>query len=182
MALPDWILGILFRPGETFERARTEMTLSYWWILLSVFTLEAVLILNHPQVGRMVPTPPADLILFNLGVFLLSVYATQVFCLFGVGWLFGWRVSFADAMKFTALVWSLFLLEDMVTFYSYLKEQTVLLFWVSIPFLAWRLVAQSLGISRVSGMPLWKAALVVVLATLPWQAPLLYENWLAAFR
>jgi hypothetical protein len=182
LALPDWILGVLFRPGETFERARTDMRFSYWWILLSVFTIETVLLLYGPEVQKMVPTPPADAVALYVLVVLSAVFMAQSICLFGLGRLFGWAITMAEAMKYSALIWSITLLEDMVTFYSYIKDQRLLLFWVGVPFIIWRLVAQTAGVRRLTGMPLGRAALLVFLATLPWQGWLTYQAWLATFH
>lgn len=182
MALPDLILGVLFRPGETFERARTEKSLSYWWILLAVISLEAVILTYSPAIRNAIPTPPTDQIILATATLCLEIFVTQVLCLFGTSHLFGWKIPFRDAMQFTGLVWAVALLEDLVVFYPYMREQSLLLFWIAIPFVAWRMVAQTLGIHRISGLSLGRAALIVLLATLPWQVPLLYLNWSAAFQ
>lgn len=182
MALPDWILGVLFRPGETFERARTEMSLSYWWIVLSVLTIEGVLWYYSPQIQSMVPTPSADLVVFSLAIQLMSIYAAQTLCLFSAAWFFGWPISLAEAMKYSGLMWSLFLLEDMITFYSFLKDQRLLLFWITFPFLAWRLAVQTAGVRRLTSMPLWRSILLVLVANLPWQGYLIYRSYMATFH
>lgn len=182
MALPDWILGVLFRPGKTFERASTEMTFSYWWILLSVFTLEAVMMMNDPALRRMVPTPSNADIIFNWAFFLLLIFAFQSLCFFGAGRLFGWALRWPEAMKYTGLTWALFLLEDMVTFYSFLREQRPLLFWVALPFIVWRIAVQTAGVRRLTGRSLGTALLIVLVGTLPWQLPLLYLSWTSLFQ
>lgn len=182
MALPDWILGVLFRPGETFERASTEMTTSYWWILLSVFTLEAILMVNDPMLQKVVPSPSNTDIILNWAIFLLLIFHIQSLCFFGAGHLVGWTHTWSDAMKYTGLTWGLFLVEDMVTFYSFLKEQHLLLFWVAIPFIVWRIAVQTAGVQRVTGRSLGSAFLIVLVATLPWQAPLLYLAWVGTFK
>lgn len=182
MALPDWILGVLFRPRETFERSNTEMTFSYWWILLSVFTLEAVLVIYDPEVRQMVPKPPTGDLIFNWMLFLLTIFTVQSFCLLGAARLFHWPISWPDAMKYTGLTWALYLVEDMVTFYPFLKQQYLLLFWVSIPFILWRIGLLAVGVKRVTGRSLGAALLIALLATLPWQAPLFYLSWVSTFH
>ncbi|MFZ5825954.1 MAG: hypothetical protein ACOY94_16790 [Bacillota bacterium] len=182
MALPDWILGVLFRPGETFERARTEMTYSYWWILLSVFTIEAVMMVNDPVIRRMVPTPSNADIIYNWAVFLLLIFTFQGLCFFGAGRLFGWAITWSEALKYTGLTWALFLLEDMVTFYPFLREQRTLLFWVSLPFIVWRIGVQTAGVRRLAGRPAGVALAIVLVGTLPWQLPLLYLSWTSLFQ
>lgn len=177
MALPDWILGVLLRPGQTFLHARDQMRGAYWWILLSVFTVESVLVLYSPAVSRMLPRPSADLLLFNLLTLQLAIFWTQAICLLGVGFFFGWRITFGEAMKYTGLTWALYLLEDLVTFYPYLKEQYTLLFWVSIAFALWRMAALAAGVRQLSGFPAGRAILTALLATLPWQVPLLITSW-----
>lgn len=182
MALPDWILGVLFRPGETFERARTEMTFSYWWILLSVLTLESVLIYYSPDVQQMIPLPSIDTVVVSQMIVLSTVFTTQVLFLFGVGRLFGWMLSLGEAMKYSALVWAVTLLEDLLSFYPFLKDQKVLVFYIAVLFTLWRLVAQAAGLRRVTNMSLWRAALLVVLANLPWQGWVLYYNFTAFYQ
>lgn len=182
MALPDLILGVLFRPGVTFERARSEKGASYWWILLSVISLEAVILAYSPAVRNAIPSPPTDQVVLATVTLCLEIFVTQVLCLFGVSHLLGWKIPFRDAMKFTGLVWAVALVEDLVIFYPYMQDQTLLLFWIGIPFILWRMIAQTIGIRRTSGLSLGRSGLIVLLATLPWQIPLLYLNWAAAFQ
>lgn len=177
MALPDWILGLLFRPGQTFVKAHREMRGAYWWILLSVYTVESVMLLFSSSVRSMIPSPPVDLILYNLLIFFLLIFSAQTICLLGAGRFLGWPIGLREAMKFTGLTWSLFLLEDLVTFYPYLKGQENLLFWLAIPFLLWRMAVQTIGVRQISGLPAVRSALIVLLATLPWQVPLLISSW-----
>lgn len=177
MALPDWILGVLFRPGETFERARTEMTFSYWWILLSVVSLEAVLYYYSPQAQAMVPRPTADATITYSVIMNTGFLGMFSLCLFGAGRLLGWPLTFADAVKYAGLLWGVTLLEDLVVFYPYLMNQLILVFWVPIPFMLWRVIALTAGVRRLTEMPLWRALLLSLLANLPWQGWLLYENY-----
>jgi|GEM_PF-1748606 len=179
LALPDWIRGMLLRPGETFAQAQREMRYAYVWILLCVFTVEAVMLLYHPDVRSAVPSLPADLLLLNLLSMLVIIYSIQVGLLFWSGWAFGWRVPLSDAMKYIGLIWALFLAEDVVTFVPYLKGQDGLLLWLSLPFLGWRVAALAAGVRAVSGLPPLRTVLIALMATLPWQLPLLYLNWLS---
>lgn len=181
MALPDWILGVLFRPGETFERARTEMTYSYWWILLSVLTLETVLIYYSPGVKSMIPPPTADLVFLSQMIILSFLFIAQVLCLFGFGRLLGWALTMGEAMKYSALVWAVTLLEDLFAFYPFLKGQGLLVFYIAVAFALWRLIAQIVGVRRITDLPLGRAALLVFLANLPWQGWLLYQNYLSFY-
>ncbi|MBP2018322.1 NADH:ubiquinone oxidoreductase subunit 3 (subunit A) [Symbiobacterium terraclitae] len=177
MALPDWIRGMLLRPAETFAQAQKEMRYAYLWILLCVFTIEAVMLLFHPDVRAAGPGVPADLLLFNLFSLLFMIFSVQVGLLFWSGLAFGWRIRLADAMKYTGLIWVFFLAEDVVTFVPALKEQDMLSLWLSLPFLVWRIGALTAGIRAVSGLPPARTLAIALMATLPWQLPLLYLNW-----
>ncbi len=181
MALPDWIVGILLRPGETFERSRNEMTLSYWWILLSVFTIESVMVLYTPGMWGPPPTPPADAIIFTWIMWLMSIFTVQSLLFFGVARFFGWALGWIDTVKFIGLTWVLFLVEDLVTFYPVLRQQDQLLFWVSLPFIVWRLAVMVAGVRRLAGFSTGRSLGLVLAATLPWQLPLLWLNYSAIF-
>ena len=177
MALPDWIRGMLLRPAETFAQAQTQMRFAYLWILLSVFTVEAVMLLFHPSVRSAVPSLPAGALLWSLLNLTLTLFAVQAVLLFWSGRIFGWRIELQEAAKYTGLVWVLFLVEDIVTFVPYLTQRDRLVLWASVPFLLWRVAAQTAGVRRLSGLPLARALGLVLTATLPWNLPLLYLNW-----
>jgi len=177
VALPDWILGVVLRPGQTFLRARDQMRAAYWGILLSVFTVEAVIILYSPSFTRMIPRPTTGELLLSLAAIQLAIFWTQAVCLLGVGFIFGWHITLGEAMKYAGLTWALYLVEDLATLYPYLKEQYMLLFWASIPFALWRMAALAAGVRQLSGFPAGRAILIALLATLPWQVPLLIMSW-----
>lgn len=177
MALPDWILGVVLRPGETFLRARDQVGGWYWWILLSVFTVEAVITLYSPAVSRMVPSPSPEDLLLSLATIQLALFWLQAICLLGVAFFLGWRITLGEAMRYTGLTWALYLVEDLATFYPYLKEQYTLLFWLSVPFALWRMGALAAGVRELAGFSAGRAILTVLLATLPWQVPLLVMSW-----
>lgn len=177
MALPDWIRGMLLRPAETFAQAQKEMRYAYLWILLCVFTIEAVMLLYHPDVRSAGPGVPTDLLLFNLFSLLFMIFTIQAGLLFWSGLAFGWRIRLTDALKYTGLIWVYFLAEDVVTFVPYLRKQDMLTLWLSLPFLLWRIGALTAGIRAVSGQPRTRALAIALMATLPWQLPLLYLNW-----
>lgn len=179
MALPDWISGMLLRPGHTYKQAESEMRFSYWWILLTVVTIEAVMTIYHPSIRSAVPSVSAGSVVLSLVNLLFFIFSIQVFLLFGVSRAFGWHLAFPAAVKFTGLTWTYFLVEDIVTFLPYLREQDALVFWISIPFLLWRIAAQAVGVRALSGLSLARSVLIALAATLPWQLPLLYLNWTA---
>lgn len=182
MALPDWILGVILRPGETFVRARTEMKLSYWWILISVFTIESVLLVNDPRLHGLLPTPSSGAIVFNWATFLLLLFMVQSLSLLAAGRLMGWAITLAEARIYTGLIWVLVLVEDLVVFYPYLMQWDKALFWIQLPFIAWRIAAQTVGVMRVTGSSPRRALTIVLIATLPWQLPLLYLSWAGTFQ
>ncbi len=177
MALPDWIRGMLLRPAETFAQAQTQMRYAYIWILLSVFTIEAVMLIYHPAIRSAVPSVPAGALLFNLLNLMLMLFAVQVALLFWSSRFFGWHIQVQEAMKYTGLIWVLFLVEDIVTFVPYLTQRDMLVLWASLPFLLWRIGAQTAGVHRISGLSRARALALVLTATLPWNLPLLYLNW-----
>lgn len=182
MALPDWIIGILFRPGETFERARTEMRVSYWWILLSVITIESIMTVYAPTESTSAATAPADALIFVVVIWLLSIFTMQNLLLFGSARLFGWALTLNEAQKVTGLMWVLILVEDLVTFYPVLKGgQENLLFWVGFPFVLWRLLVLVAGIRRLSGFSTGRSIGLALAATLPWQVPLVWLNYVLIF-
>jgi hypothetical protein len=153
------------------------MRFSYWWILLTVFTIESVMTIYHPITRSQVPSVSADVVMSNLLSVLFLIFSVQVFFLFGASNALGWKLAFADAVKYSGLTWTFFQVEDIVTFFPYLREMNLLIFWMAIPFLLWRIAAQAVGIRVVSGLSLPRSALICLAATLPWQLPLLYLNW-----
>lgn len=52
----SWVNGILFRPAATFEWSRDHVRFGYWWIVLSVMTLNAVV----PSIARFPLAPPVS--------------------------------------------------------------------------------------------------------------------------
>ncbi|MFO7273793.1 MAG: hypothetical protein DIU55_002855 [Bacillota bacterium] len=177
MALPDWIRGMLLRPADTYAQAQTEMRYAYLWILLSVFTVESVMLLYHPSTRSAVPSVPAGALLLILLHLLLTLFAVQAVLLFWSARLFGWKIQLQEAAKYTGLIWTLFLVEDIVTFVPYLRQRDWLVLWASVPFLVWRVAAQTAGVRRLSGLSWGRALGLVLIATLPWNLPLLYLNW-----
>lgn len=177
MALPDWVRGMLLRPAETFAQAQTHMRYAYLWILLSVFTVEAVMLLYHPAIRSAVPSVPAGALLFNLLNLLLMLFVIQAALLYWSSRLFGWQIQLQEAAKYTGLIWVLFLAEDIVTFIPYLTQRDALVLLFSFPFLIWRVAAQTAGVHRISGLSRARSLGLVLTATLPWNLPLLYLNW-----
>ena len=177
MALPDWVRGMLLRPAETFAQAQTQMRYAYLWILLSVFTVEAVMLLFDPDIRTAAPSVPAGLLILNLLNLQLTLFVIQAVLLLWSSRLFGWQIGLQEAAKYTGLVWVLFLVEDIITFIPYLTQRDWLVLLVSFPFLLWRIAAQTAGVRRISGLSRARALAIVLVATLPWNLPLIYLNW-----
>lgn len=176
MTVLDWILGALFKPSSTFLRATTEMRLSYWWILISIFTLEVVAAIYSPVdagVGRMEP--------FVVGLytitFIMVLFDVQGLFMMGSARLFGWPLPWIDALKYTGLSWSVLFLEDVITFYFMLKGNHLVILVVGILMYAWLAITLSAGIKAVSGLTWMKSSAVAILASAPWRGGVLWLYW-----
>lgn len=178
MTVLEWVTGVLFRPGETFHRAQHELRFGYWWIVLCVFTLEAVAAIYSPYSS---PDPWLDTrtILLFVATFLIILFDIQALLLLGAARIFGWQLSWPDALKYIGLVWSLALAEDIVTFYPALTGHRMLVLWVGLPFFLWYLTALSAGIRRITGFSWARAWAISLSASILWRGALLYLTWRA---
>jgi hypothetical protein len=171
----DWVFGILTRPGDTFHRAEEEMRFGYWWILLSVFTLETVMmVFGAPADLR---SESLDLIPMDL-LWLLILFDLQVLFAMAAARAFRWQLTWRAGVKFIGLVWAVLLAEDLVTFYPSLANMEHLVRWLSIPFVLWYLVVTAAGARRLSGISTGKAILFALMAAGPWRLGLYAMYWL----
>lgn len=172
----EWIVGALFRPSTTFTRARQELHFDYWWILLSVLTLNILVALYQPLPAGQESVPTLFVILY-VSTVLLVLFDLQALLLLGVGRLFGWRPTWVEIIRYVGLAWSVHLVESMATFPLALRGESVALLWISIPFLIWYVVILSAGVRQLSGLSLGQSLLITLLATLPWQAGLYWVTF-----
>ncbi|MDB4896300.1 MAG: hypothetical protein JWN15_2562 [Firmicutes bacterium] len=174
----EWVAGVLFRPGATFERARKELRFGYWWIVLSVMMLEAVMQVYSPVRAGQADATPADLI-FVTAAYLLLRFDIQGLLLMGVARAFQWQLSWSESLKYIGLGWAVLMAEDIATFYPALKGYDNIILWASIPFFAWYLISLTAGLKRITAWPLWKVLLIATLATVPWRAAEFWLTWQA---
>jgi len=173
----EWISGTLFRPAATFERAQRELGMGFWWILLSVFTLEVVTVSFAPIASR--STPPIDtstLVLFQVTLVMLF-FDFQSLLLWGGARALGWALSWRDALMYVGLSWSLVFVLDVATFYPDLKGIESSPLWAGVPFLAWYLTSLSAGLRSVSKSSWSKSILLAVVVSLPWEAWFFWTYW-----
>ena len=170
----EWVAGVLFRPGATYERAREHLRFGYWWILLSVLTLESVVQIYSPARPAQSEISPEDLI-FWTAAYLLIRFDIQGLLLMGAARTLQWRISWAEALKYVGLSWAVLLAEDIVTYYPALKGYDSVILWAGIPFFAWYVIALTAGLKRTTSLPLWKVLVIAGTASLPWRA---FEFWL----
>jgi hypothetical protein len=175
----EWVAGVLFRPAATFERARQNLRFGYYWILLSVFTLEIVGEIYSPPIGPSEPPVAATDVALWVALILMIRFDLQALLLLGAARAFGWRISWAEALKYIGLAWSVLLVEDIATFYLALKGYYTPLMWLGIPFFLWYLISLSAGVRRLSALPWWEAALLTLLASVPWRAAEFWLTWRA---
>ncbi len=174
----EWVFGTLFHPAATFERARTQLRFGYWWILLCEFTLETVIALYSP-VGREKFAHHMDLLVLLMLFQLFLLLDIQALFLMGAARLFGWKLTWTESLKYIGLAWSVELLESVVLFYPAVKGYDPVVFWTNVGFLVWHYLILMLGVRRLSGFPVWRAALLTAIATVPWQGYVIWVNWTA---
>lgn len=176
----EWVLGVLFRPAATFQRAQQHLRFGYWWILLSVFTIEAVAGIYGPKPdGRDVDS---GLLLLALAIELLILFDIQALFLMAAGRAFAWRVSWPDSLKIVGLLWSFDLVASIATFLPALKGQYHFILWAMFPFWLWSLIALAAGVKRLTGLPAWKAILLAAMASVPYQAIIVWLYWLPLYE
>lgn len=172
----QWVFGILLRPGDTYVRARDQLRFGYWWILLSVFTLESIF-----EVYRVSPPLPLgvtpSMAVMNVIIVLMIYYDLQALCLLGAGRVFGWRISWPEALKYAALGWSFFLLQDLVFFSYNVQGNFAFLIWAGLPFSLWYLLALTAGVKRLANLSTGRAFLLATLAVVPLEALLFWWNY-----
>lgn len=167
----EWIFGVAFRPGATFERAREQLRFGYWWIILTVITLEAVVgTYGRGGFGTDLWLDGAifvtmyDLILFDIQALMLMGAARLTT---------GWQLSWIEAHKFSGLLWSIILIEDLVTFYPALTGMDQISFWAGTFFSLWYVVAMWIGLRRGAGLSAGRALLMTLLAGVTWRGGIL---------
>ncbi|HWH70877.1 MAG TPA: hypothetical protein VNT26_15925 [Candidatus Sulfotelmatobacter sp.] len=166
------MIGVALRPGTTFVRSREQLRFGYWWIVLTVMMLETVITVFHPKfgVGAEAWVDAAffmamqDLILFDI----------QALMLLGSGRLLRWQVTWPDATKFSGLLWSIILLEDLVTFYPAMKGYDLIEFSISAVFAVWYVAVMAIGVRRYSGLNSGKSLLLALLAGLTWRGAIFW--------
>jgi len=173
MTTIDWIIGIALRPSSTYQKAESEMRFGYWWIVIGVCSLEVVMGLYSPSI-RLNPAFDANSVVFLTLAYLIILFDIQALLLLGAGRIFGWQVSWVNALKVIGLSWSVIFVEDLITFYPSLKglDQTTL--WIGLPMFIWYLVVLSIGVRTLSGLSFQRSALLVALASIPWRGGLLW--------
>lgn len=178
MTVLDWILGALFKPVTTFVRSQTEMRLSYWWILISVFTLEVVAAIYGPKDSGVVRVDPFVTGLYTV-TFIMVLFDVQALLLMGGARLFAWRLPWIEALKYTGLSWSVLFFEDVLTFYFMLKGDHTLVLAAALPMFVWLAITLSVGVRAISGLTWIKSISIALLATAPWRGGVLWLYWLS---
>lgn len=167
----DWIMGVALRPGTTFERSREHLRFGYWWIVLAIISLEAVVGIYRPAVGLGTDNWPD--IAFLVFMYDLVLFDLQALFLLGAGRALRWQLTWADATKLSGLVWSIIFLEDLFTFYPALKGLKQVEVWISAAFGLWYVIVMAIGIRKVSSLSPWKSLLVTLMAGVTWRGAIL---------
>lgn len=163
----EWIAGMLLRPGATFLRAREELRFGYWWIVLSVMVLDTVAtIFSSPDRAELIAN--LDLTIMTCVGFLLIAFDLQALFVMGAGRLVGWPVSWADALKYTGLLWAFLFLDEIITFYPALKNYEAYSTAGSALVLVWYAVSVTIGIRRLTGVSVWRGLLFTFVSAWPW--------------
>jgi hypothetical protein len=171
----EWILGVLLRPGTTFHKAQSELRFDYWWIVLCAMTLDGVVIWQSAEF-RSNPSLGFGNLLITVLMISVILLDVQAVLLFGVGRLFHWAITWADALKYIGLSWAIILFESVATFYPSIKGLFATSFWVTLPFRLLYVLVLTAGVRRVSGLPLSRSLLVAAAAALPLFL-LLWVHW-----
>ncbi|HYF93187.1 MAG TPA: hypothetical protein VD969_13235 [Symbiobacteriaceae bacterium] len=163
----DWIMGVALRPRVTFERSREHLRFGYWWIVLTVMSLDAVMGIFHPEsvFGR---EAWVDATLFVV-MFDLFIFDLQALMLLGAGRVLGWSLTWPQAVKFCGLLWSINVLEDLFVFYPSLKAIAQIELWTMGFFSIWYVIVMAIGVRRISGLSGWKTLVVTLLAGATWR-------------
>lgn len=175
MALPDWIVAMLLRPGETLVRTQTEERTGHGWILLCIITLQAVIARYSPGGGEVA----TDMTVMIVAALILIQFDLEALLLYAAARLLGWHLGWLQATRFVGLAWTIFLVETVVEFYPSLVGQNQIVLWLGVPFYLWYLGVFSSGVKRLAGLSRPKAFLLALAATLPMQGLLFYLNWQA---
>ena len=171
----EWIFGVAFRPGATFERAREHLRFGYWWIFLTVVTLESVV--GTYGVHGYGTDLWVDGALFMM-LQMLILFDIQALMLMGAARLTAnWQLSWIDAHKFTGLLWSIMVIEDTATFYHGLHGMEQVTLWAGAFFSLWYVVVMFIGLRRFAGLTPIKALLMTLLAGVVWRGGILAIIW-----
>lgn len=171
----EWILGVAFRPGATFDRAREHLRFGYWWIFLTVVLLESVV--GTYGVNGYGIDLWLDGALF-MALQSLILFDIQALMLMGAArFIANWQLSWIEAHKITGLVWSIIVIEDIATFYTGLKGLHQINLWAGVFFSLWYVVVMFIGLRRVSGQSAAKALLMTLLAGFVWRGGILAIIW-----
>lgn len=176
MTFADWVLGVLFRPAATFEYARQNLRFGYWWILLSVLTIETVTAIYSPPLPGG-PSLSVEDTVFTMFIWLLLLFAVQALLLMVAARVFGWQLPWMEALKYTGLLWSIVLVEDLFAFYPALTGNHRVTAMIALPFIAWYVWALAMGIKRLTGLSTPRALVTSAMATLPFRLGLLWLYW-----
>lgn len=174
----DWVKGVLIRPGETFAQAEHHLRFGYWWILLSVFSLEVVGTIYSPQLEPELREQMGIVVLWSLTVLML-LFDLQALLLVGAARILGWQLTWRDSLKYIGLSWSVILLESATGFVPALLGYSETVLWMGIPFGLWYVAALFAGVRRVTGFTSLRALALTLMAAIPWQAGLFWLNWRA---
>lgn len=162
----DWVLGVIFRPGTTFLKARKHLRGDFWWIFLSVATLETVIgIFASPDRDEFIRM--WDSVATFQVMFLLMLLSIQALSLLAAARMFRWELPWSDAVKYVGLTWSVLLVEDIVTFIPAILGKDELGIRLSAGFVVWSIVALGAGVRRIARMPFWQALLLSAMALGP---------------
>jgi len=162
----NWVLGVMFRPGATFLKARKHLRGDYWWIFLSVATLETVILIfsspNRDEYMRLWDSVAT----FQL-LFLLTLLSIQALSLLAAARMFRWEMAWAEAMRYVGLSWSILLVEDIATFLPAIAGKEELGIRLSVLFVVWSILALGAGVRRITRMAWWQALLLATMALAP---------------
>jgi len=175
----DWILGALFRPGDTFDKARNQLRFGYLWILLCAYTIDVVVTYHSPV--QMGDPAPWDFVAMYVLLWYLILFDLQTLLLWGAARLFRWALPWREAAKFVGLSFSVLVVENIVLFYPMLKDMRVLFFWGDIIFVVWLFAIMMTGLKRITGLGLWHSLALTTVAVLPLQLAMIALNWYSAF-
>jgi hypothetical protein len=172
VAFDQWLLGALWRPSTTYESLKGPGTPTLGWILLTIFSLEAIGAVFMPATGDGA-TASTGSVLTSIFLLLLLLHLYQSTLLLAAARWAGWALPWAGARRLITLSWSTVLLEDLVTLPLALTGRWSLVTTIGILCSCWQLISLSRGIAALSGWDRRRAVAVALFAVVPYRLLLL---------